>query len=134
MRLSKRFWLPSGTLNTTGHQRGGKTSTSVRRAAMTVNEFIECATALGWSVRWQQCQYAGFPFCTSMVVNATCLSETARDGRVINHVLYETFPNRTYKKRYLTEVRKHNAKVFARLPEAGEKGFDGFVNVMRYCT
>ncbi len=101
---------------------------------MTVNEFIECATALGWSVRWQQCQYAGFPFCTSMVVNATCLSETARDGRVINHVLYETFPNRTYKKRYLTEVRKHNAKVFARLPEAGEKGFDGFVNVMRYCT
>ncbi len=100
---------------------------------MTVNEFVEVATALGWRVQRKHNVYLGMPFCRPEIIERTCLQfYNAKTGDFKNAWIYSPLEGRQYKKRYLTEIRKINEKAFALLPEAKE--CQGLVEVLRYCS
>ena len=99
---------------------------------MTVSEFIEVAKIMGWTVSQDHNVFQSFPFCRSCIVRQVYVSMPQTGDRwVQRRALFVPIPGQPYSKRFMTEMRKANEKVFALIPEASDSGF---VAAMRYCT
>jgi hypothetical protein len=103
---------------------------------MTVEEFLDAAKAVGWEHTTTYRAWRSAPFCRSDIVRVFVLRFTDPSGDVRMKELWcvdDHYPRTSeYTKRFLTEMRKHNEKVFALLPEAKE--CQGLVEVLRYCS
>lgn len=97
---------------------------------MTVDEFLEASSVLGWEEIDRYKKYMRFPFCKKeiieMIVVAPPYSVCMNRRR---HMLYKACPNTNYPQTYLTRMRKVNEKVFAMLPDGADSGF---ITALRY--
>lgn len=97
---------------------------------MTVEEFLEVSSVIGWEEMDRFRLYVRFPFCKKEIVEVIVVSPS----RVVcvnrrRQRLFKACPNTNYPQRYLTHMRKANEKVFAMLPDGVDSGF---VAAMRY--
>jgi len=97
---------------------------------MTVDEFIDVSSVLGWEEKDRYKGYVRFPFCKKEIVEviyvappySVCMNRRRQR-------LYKACPNTNYPQQYLTRMRKSNEKVFAMLPDDISSGF---IAAMRY--
>jgi hypothetical protein len=106
---------------------------------VSVDEFVKLAKLAGWIVTRDDKAWQSFPFCSYEAVRRVTVmrplrrndSATTRAyGR--DRYVFEALPSRKYKTRYLTEMRKHNEKVFALLKEMED--MKAIAPVLEFCT
>jgi hypothetical protein len=101
-----------------------------RKHKMTVDEFLEVSSVIGWEEISRGKRYYRFPFCKMEIIE---LIEVSPPRSVCmnrrRQWLMKACPNTNYPKGYLTRMRKCNEKVFAMLPDGIGSGF---VAAMRY--
>ena len=99
---------------------------------MTINEFKKAARLANWEVHPPVRSFARAPFCKGQPVLKTAVSPAPKFGYRRYYDLKEPIDGREYTKRFLTEMRKSNEKVFAMLKDAEQ--LIEIAHVLDYCT
>jgi len=98
---------------------------------MKLDQVIELAKMQGWRVYDDSPRYISFPFCRKCVVRLVVLLPPPNISGGSRY-LYEPLPNHNYEARYLTEIRKNNAKLIERIRKT--EGFEDIVAALDFCT
>lgn len=100
---------------------------------MTVSEFKKVARLSNWEVYGASMKTFRAPFCKGQVVWKTVVSPPAKTGPYRRYYeVVEPIVGREYKKRFLTEMRKENERVFVLLKDAEQ--LLEISHVLDYCT